>query len=237
MKAIRWEHAVLLLGVALLGWAHAWGLFYAPAEAMMGDVGRILYVHVPTAWVALVAYTACFVSAIGALWNGKTGWDAAVEAFAEVGVVYNALLLFQGSVWARPTWGIWWTWDPRLTTTAVMMLLFVGILILRRVIDNPERRLTISAVATIVAWVDVPVVYFAVKWWRTLHQDFSSPETVSNTMVTPLRMAAFGMLFPGIGIATLRWRDHFARLALESAAPELPDLPPELTLASADGET
>jgi heme exporter protein C len=230
VKSIRWEHFVLAFGLVLLGAAHAWGLFFAPPEAMMGDVGRILYVHVPTAWVGLVAYTAAFVAAIGALWTGRTGWDAGIEAFAEVGVVYNALLLFQGSVWARPTWGIWWTWDPRLTTSAVMLLLFVAVLVLRRTVDAPEQRLTVSAVATIIAWVDVPVVYFAVKWWRTLHQDFSSPETVSNTMVTPLRMAAFGMLFLGIGIAALRWRAAYVRLADQSDAPELPDAPAQLHL-------
>lgn len=234
MKSIRWEHLLLAVGVGLVGVAHTWGLAYAPPEAMMGDVGRILYVHVPTAWVGLVLYTACFVAAVGALWSGRTGWDAAVEAFAEVGVVCNALLLFQGSVWARPTWGVWWTWDPRLTTSAVMLLLFVGVLVLRRVVDDPGRRLTVSAVAAIVAYVDVPVVYFAVKWWRTLHQDFSSPETVSETMVTPLRMAAFGMLFLGVALAALRWRAIHARLADQAAAPELPDAAPQLQL---DGES
>lgn len=230
MTSIRWEHLLLALGVGLVAVAHAWGLAYAPPEAMMGDVGRILYVHVPTAWVGLVMYTACFVAAVGALWSGRTGWDAAVEAFAEVGVVCNALLLFQGSVWARPTWGVWWTWDPRLTTSAVLLLLFVAVLVLRRTVSDPGRRLTVSAVATIVAYVDVPVVYFAVKWWRTLHQDFSSPETVSETMVTPLRMAAFGMLFLGVALATLRWRAIHARLADQAEAPALPDAAPQLQL-------
>ncbi len=234
--SLRWEHAVLALGWILLAVAHAWGLFYAPPEAMMGDVGRILYVHVPTAWAALLAYTACFIAAVGALWGGRSSWDAAMVAAAEVGVVLNALLLFQGSVWARPTWGVWWTWDPRLTTTAVMLLLFVGMLVLRRVVDDPERRLTVSAVATIIAWVDVPVVYFAVKWWRTLHQPFSSPETVAGSMVTPLRTAAFAMLFISIGLIVVRWRSVHARLKAESDAPELPAAPTPLTLGVGPGE-
>ena len=104
MNVLKWEHIVLALGVVLVAVGHTWGLAFAPAEAMMGDVGRILYVHVPTAWVALLIFTGTFVSAIGALWTGRSGWDAGIEATAEVGVVYNALLLVQGSVWARPTW-------------------------------------------------------------------------------------------------------------------------------------
>ncbi|MEC7946664.1 MAG: cytochrome c biogenesis protein CcsA, partial [Myxococcota bacterium] len=174
------------------------------------------------------------VAAIGALWTSSYGWDAAVEAFSEVGVVLTAMLLVQGSLWAKPTWGVYWTWDPRLTTSAIMLLLFVGVLILRRVIADPERRLTISAVAAIVAYVDVPVVYFAVKWWRTLHQTFSSPDTVSSGMVSPLRVAAFGMLFLSVGLAVTRWRAIRAKLHAEADAPALPDAPVPLDLGTGE---
>jgi heme exporter protein C len=227
---MKWELPLIVLGAILLTIAHVWGLFIAPPEAMMGDVGRILYVHVPTAWAALVILTVSFIAAIGALWTSSYSWDAAVEAFAEVGVILTALLLFQGSLWAKPTWGVFWTWDPRLTTSAVLLVLFLGVLVLRRIVDNPERRLTVSAVATIIAYVDVPIVYFAIKWWRTLHQPFSSPDTVDSAMVSPLRVAAFGMLFLGIGIAIARWRSIRARLHAESDAPELPELPEPLDL-------
>ncbi len=228
---MRWEHGSLGLGILLIGIAHYMGLFVAPPEAMMGDVGRILYAHVPTAWVGLVMFTTCFFAAVGTLWNGKYSWDAAVEATAEVGVVYTALLLFQGSMWARPTWGVFWSWDPRLTSSAILLVLFVAVLVLRRVVDSPERRLTVTAIAAIVAYVDVPIVYFAVKWWNSLHQPMSSPETVSNPMILPLRMAAFGMLFTGIGIARLRWRTIYAGLQREAAAPDLPARAETLTLA------
>lgn len=221
----------MVVGAALMLFGHYQGLFVAPPEAMMGDVGRILYVHVPTAWVALVVYLVAFFCAVGVLWNGKWGWDAAVESSVEVGVLLNALLLFQGSVWARPTWGVYWTWDPRLTTTAVMLLLFSTVLLIRRMVDQPERRMTISAIATVVAFADVPVVYFSVKWWRTLHQSFSSPETVSSPMVLPLRIAAFGMLFLAVGLIGMRWRISRARLAVETNAPDLPDLPVPLDLS------
>lgn len=218
------------LGLALLITGHGLGLFWAPREAMMGDVGRILYVHVPTAWVALLTYLAAFVCAIGALATGGRRWDAAMEGAVEVGVLLNALLLVQGSIWARPTWGVWWTWDPRLTTAAVMVAAFSVVLVLRRLIDAPERRLSASAVATIIAFADVPVVYFSVKWWRSLHQPFSSPQTVDAAMVLPLRIAAFGMLFLSLSFVVARARIALARLAKEDDAPELPRLPPPIDL-------
>lgn len=218
------------LGLALLGWGHFNGLVVAPPEAMMGDVGRILYVHVPTAWIGLATYLAAFIAAIGTLWTGKAAWDAAVESTVEVGVILNALLLFQGSIWAKPTWGVYWTWDPRLTTSAIMVVAFGGIMVLRRMIDQPPRRMTISAIATIVAFVNVPITYMSVKWWRTLHQNFSSPETVSSTMVTPLRVAAVGMLLLATAMIIARWRIAHRALAAETAESELPPEPQPLEL-------
>lgn len=228
---MRWEHGLLAFGLVLLAVGHGMGLFVAPAEAMMGDVGRILYAHVPTAWVALLTLTFAFVAAIGALWTGKYSWDAAVEAFSETGVALTALLLFQGSMWAKPTWGVYWDWDPRLTTSAILLVLFVGVLVVRKVVDSPERRLTVTSIAAIVAFVDVPIVYFGVKWWKSLHQTQSSPETVAQTMVLPLRIAAFAMLFIAMSVVVMRWRTIYAGLQDEVKAPDLPELPPELKLS------
>ena len=229
---IRAEYIVGMLGIALVAWGHFNGLVVAPPEAMMGDVGRILYVHVPTAWVGLATYLVAFIAAIGTLWTSKLGWDAMVEASVEVGVILNGLLLIQGSIWAKPTWGVYWTWDPRLTTSAVMVVAFGAILVLRKMIDQPSRRMTLSAVATIVAFVNVPITYMSVKWWRTLHQNFSSPETVSSTMVTPLRVAAFGMLFLATAMVIRRWRIGHARLAAEAAASDMPPTPAPLDLGA-----
>jgi heme exporter protein C len=114
-------------------------------------------------------------------------------------------------------------WDPRLTTCAIMVVAFGVVLALRKQIDDPARRLTLSSVATIVAFVNVPIVYMSVKWWRTLHQNFSSPETVSSSMVTPLRIAAFGMLFLATSFVVRRWRLSLARLNAEFEAPDLPE--------------
>jgi heme exporter protein C len=234
---MKWELLVLALGVLVVAAGHAWGLFFAPPEAMMGDVGRILYVHVPTAWAGLLCFSTAFIAAIGTLWSGRAGWDALVEAASEVGVVLTALLLFQGSMWARPTWGVFWTWDPRLTTSAIMLVLFVGVLVVRRVVEVPERRMTLSAVAAIVAFVDVPIVYFAVKWFRTLHQDFSSPRTVDGAMVTPLRTAAIGMILLATGLIVARWRVIRARVAADLDAPTLPARPAALDLGASNGRS
>lgn len=225
---MKTEHGLAALGIVLLAVGHYMGLFVAPPEVMMGDVGRILYVHVPTAWVALVLYLIAFICAIGTLWTSRRTWDATMEGSVEVGTVLNALLLVQGAIWARPTWGVWWTWDPRLTTSAVLLVLFVVVLVLRRTIEQPERRMTATAVATIIAFVDVPIVYFSVKWWRTLHQPFSSPNTVSSSMVTPLRIAAFGMLFLALSYMLMRRRIALERMAAEDDAPDLPELPEQL---------
>jgi heme exporter protein C len=223
-----WELWLGLLGTALLVWSHYTGLFVAPPEAMMGDVGRILYAHVPTAWVGLLTYLVAFIAAIGALATGRAAWDAMVEASVEVGLLLNVLLLVQGSLWAKPTWGVYWTWDPRLTTCAIMVVAFGVVLGLRRQIDEPARRLTLSSAATIVAFVNVPIVYLSVKWWRTLHQPYSSPETVDSAMVTPLRVAAFGMLFLATGFVVRRWRISLASLRYEFDAPDLPEASPPL---------
>lgn len=223
---MKWSVAFGGLGFILVAIGHYMGLFVAPKEAMMGDVGRILYVHVPTAWVALLTFLIAFVQGVGSLWTGKKGWDAALEATLEVGVFLNVLLTIQGSIWARPTWGVWWTWDPRLTTTAIMVFSFLGVLLLRRVMspDAPERRAALTAVGSIVAFVNVPIVYFSVKFWRSLHQDFSSTETVSSTMVLPLRIAAFGMLFLMVGLIIARAKIAMRRM--QHAEGKL-TLPPE----------
>lgn len=233
---MKWEVPTLALGVILLVIGHTFGLFVAPPEAMMGEVGRIFYVHVPTAWVCMLAYVACFVSAVVALWSGSYRWDAAVVATAEVGVLLNGLLLFQGSVWGRPTWGVWWTWDPRLTTSAVMFVLFGGVLLLRRLVDQPERRLTLSSIVAIVAAADLPIVYFSVRWWNSLHQQQSSPKTVDSAMVLPLRLAAFGMLFLAIALIARRWRQARADLDAEVDVPALPELPRQIELTADNRE-
>ena len=196
------------------------GLFVAPPEQYMGDTQRIMYVHVPTAWFALVAMTLAMISAIVFLLRGDFRWDARLEGSIEVGVVLAFLLCCQGSIWAKPTWGVWWDWDPRLTTTAVLLFAFIGVLALRRFVEDPLKRAIWSSVATIIAYVDVPIVYFSVKWWNSLHQQQSAPSTVSKPFWIPLRANAFGILLLMTGFIMLRSR--IAALRLKNERPELP---------------
>lgn len=215
------DHWAGILAILLILSGSYIGLFMAPAERHMGDVQRIMYVHVPTAWNALLCFTCAFVAAIGSLWTGRERWDATLVAAAETGVVLNSLLLIQGSLWGRATWGVWWDWDVRLTTSLILLLLFIGVLSLRSFASGSERRASLTAVAAIVAYVDVPLVYFCVRWWRSLHQIQSSPATVDPAMVLPLRLNAFGLMFAAIWFIVRRAKLELARRrSSEAALPE-----------------
>jgi heme exporter protein C len=224
-RRFPWEKASLIFSLVLLAIGTYIGLFVSPPERHMGDVQRIMYVHLPSAWNGMLCYTGAFVAAIGSLWTGRRKWDAALVGMAEVGIVLNALLLVQGSLWARPTWGVWWDWDVRLTTSLIMLLLFSGVLALRSFVDEPERRATWTAIAAIISYVDVPLVYFCVRWWRSLHQVQSSPETVDTMMVVPLRLNSFAFLFLAIFFIVRRARlELLRRRYQEVAEPEKREL-------------
>ena len=213
--------ALAVLGAVLMLAGSYFGIFVAPPEHFMGEVQRIMYVHVPTAWSALLALTFSFAFAILYLLNSNWKWDARMEGAIEVGILLGFLLCCQGAIWAKPTWGVWWDWDPRLTTTAILLLAFLGIMALRRFVDDPGRRATWSAVATIIAYVDVPIVYYSVRWWNSLHQLQSSPATVSKQFYLPLRLNAFGVLFLMTGFVMLRSRIAAQRLTNELAPPPM----------------
>ena len=148
-------------------------LWVAPADANQGDAQRLMYVHVPAAWLAYLAFTVTAVASALWLWprTRAVKWDLLAGASAEVGVVFTALTLVLGSMWGRPVWGTWWEWDARLTTTAVLLFLYLGYLALRRTGDGPDERGKRCAIAALIAFADVPVVHFSVTWWETLHQE------------------------------------------------------------------
>src|SRR5438132_2245921 len=202
----RFPLALITLGVLCLLTGSYLGLFVAPPEHYMGDVQRIMYVHVPTAWNAMMAMTFAFAAAILFLFTNNWKWDARLEASIEVGVLLAFLLCCQGAIWAKPTWGVWWDWDPRLTTTAVLLFAFAGILALRRFVDDPVKRGVWSSVATVIAYVDVPIVYFSVRWWKSLHQMESRPATVSPQAYPPLPLNGFGLVFLMTDLIALRAR-------------------------------
>lgn len=159
---------VLALMAVLVGFYLA--MYYVPPDALQGDVQRIMYIHVPTAWVAFLAFFVVFLASIIYLWKRLPEADRVAYASAEIGVLFTALTLIDGAIWGKPTWGTWWTWDARLTTTALLFVIYVGYLMLRSYIDEPEQRARLSALVGIVGFIDVPIIYMSVLWFRTLHQ-------------------------------------------------------------------
>ena len=214
-----------LLGLAgllllIVGTAH--GLIWAPPEKFMGDVGRILYVHVPTAWAALLYGTFAFVAAIGVLWKRTPKWDAALEALVEVSAVLTVMLLIQGSIWAKPTWNAYWVWDPRLTSTAVLGIGLAAIVALRSFVEDPDRKASWSAVGTILAFANILIVYYSVKWWRTQHQSFSGQDDVDHKMALALKINAFAILFIAGWLSARRARLAWLLRPESSAVPAPP---------------
>ncbi len=159
-----------LVGTVATVWL---GLWVTPPDRTQGDLVRLVYVHPGVAWVALyLAFGLAAVSSVLYLWPRTRSlfWDRLAAASVEVGVVFNVCTLVSGSIWGKPTWGVWWAWDARLTLTAVLLVLFLGYLALRRIPAEPEVRARRSAFVALFAVVDVPLVHFSVNWWNTLHQ-------------------------------------------------------------------
>jgi len=142
---------------------------YAPKEKTMGDVQRIFYFHVASWWIAFLAFGVVFVSSVAYLTTRKRLWDSLALSSAEIGVVFTSIGLITGPLWAKPAWGIYWTWDARLTTALVLWLIYVAYLMLRRYVPEEEKRANLAAVAGIIGFVDVPLVHFSIRWWRTQH--------------------------------------------------------------------
>jgi len=145
--------------------------FYAPIEKTMGIVQKIFYFHVASAWVGFFAFGVVFVMSILFLWKKNIAYDIWAASSAEIGVLFTTLVLLTGPMWAKPVWNTYWTWDPRLTTTLILWLIYVGYLLLRNMIESPEKAARISAVFGIIGFVDVPVVYMSIRWWKTLHPE------------------------------------------------------------------
>ncbi|MDQ6927160.1 MAG: cytochrome c biogenesis protein CcsA [Actinomycetota bacterium] len=148
-------------------------LFVSPADVNQKDAVRLLYLHVPTAWIAMyVSFGVTTLASVLWLWRKTRSpkWDLLAGASAEIGVLFLSLTLIIGSIWGRTTWGVWWTWDARLTTTAVLLVLYLGYLAVRRVPAESETRSRRAAIVAIAAFIDVPIVHQSVEWWRTLHQ-------------------------------------------------------------------
>jgi heme exporter protein C len=210
----------ILFVIALLAITSYLALAVAPTEQTMGDMQRIFYYHVPSAWVAGFCFFLNFVASVWYLWKRSAKSDALAAASAEVGVVFCAVLLIEGTLWARPVWGIWWTWDARLTTTLVLWLIYISYIVLRRFSASGQTQVLAAALA-VFAFADVPIVYMSIRWFRTQH-----PSPVmgggENSGLDPamlhvflFNLAAFTVM--GVFFIWLRYRLQLSEQDLESA--------------------
>ena len=158
--------AIVALGMAA---ALYMALVGAPRERTMGDLQRIFYFHVSAGITGMTAFGVNFVASLAYMARKTRWWDHLALSAAEVGVMFLGMVLVTGPIWAKPVWLVWWTWSPRLTSSLVLCLLYLAYLLLRQYIEDPERRATISAVFGIVAFLDTPLVWFSIRWWRDLH--------------------------------------------------------------------
>ena len=211
-----------------LGWLTVLGLVagliagfgYAPREAVQGNVQRIMYLHVPAVLTAYLAFSIVLAASVGHLVTRSLVWDRWAAGAAEIGTIFTGVTLVSGSIWGKPTWGTWWTWDARLTSTAILFVTYVGYLLLRNVIEDAERRARLSAVLGILGALNIPIVHFSVSWWRTLHQPATvltpSPSAVSAVIGQALLVnwVAFTLLFAYLLVKRVR----LSRLADEAMA-------------------
>jgi heme exporter protein C len=213
MTMIRrfWLEAAAILIVA----GSLFRSFTVEADVVQGDVQRIMYVHVPSAWLAFLAFVVTMIGSVAWLRTRNRRWDRLAASSAEIGVVFTGLAILAGMIWARPVWGQFWTWEPRLVTTALLFFVYLGYLALRRAVVDPVQRAQRAAIMGIVAAVQIPIVYYSVNWWRSLHQTSSR-----NSIDTPLRITLLlGVLaFTFIYAVLLRRRLELAHLEEELEA-------------------
>ncbi len=199
-----------------------------PQDAVQGQLSRILYVHVPGAWLAYLAFGVTMAASAMYLWRSTLIWDRLAASSAEIGVYFTGLTLALGMIWGKPTWGVWWTWDARLTLTAIMFFVYLGYLALRRTTDDIDARAKRSAILGVLAVVQVPLVHFSVVWWRSLHQapTLLKPESpdMDGEMVVALlvSLAMFTLMY----VAMMVKRMELARLEEQVLRAEQSDAGP-----------
>ncbi|MDN2565647.1 heme ABC transporter permease [Aquibium sp. A9E412] len=224
-RVVPWLGGAALLTVAV-------GLFLgfaAPEDYQQGITVRIMYIHVPFAWLGMLCYTVMAVSALGTLvWRHPLA-DVALKAAAPIGAAFTLLALVTGSIWGKPMWGTWWVWDARLTSVFVLFLMYLGIIALTRAMDDPTRAGRAAAVVALVGFVNIPIIKFSVDWWNTLHQPasvirFDGP-TIHPSLLVPLLVSAAGftLMFFTLHLMAMRteiWRRRviaMRRLAARAA--------------------
>lgn len=193
--------SIILLALTFVGMmiSIAMIFLYVPTDAIEGIPQRIFYFHVPVAWIGMLAFGVVAVASIGYLWKKDERWDWLARASAEIGTVFITLTLITGSIWGRTTWGTWWTWDARLTTTLILWFIYIGYMMLRSYMGRTPASARSAAVLAIIGVIDLPIIYESVNWWRTLHPQAEvgtpgalPPEVVLTLMIS---LATFTLLY------------------------------------------
>ncbi len=214
-RVLPWLAALAAVVIA----AGLWLAFSAPEDYQQGITVRIMYIHVPFAWLSMMCYGVMAVAALGTLvWRHPLA-DVALKAAAPIGAVFTALALATGSIWGKPMWGTWWVWDARLTSVFVLFIMYLGLIALTRALDDPSRSARAAAIITLVGAVNLPIIKFSVDWWNTLHQPASvfrlDGPTIHPSLLTPLMVCALGftLLFFTLHFAAIRTEIFRRRVA------------------------
>lgn len=207
-----------ILGAATLVFIIAglyWGLVKAPPDAYQGDSQRIMYLHIPSILTAYLSFFLVFLGSCLYLWKREKRDDNLAHAAAEIGVLFTALTIIEGSIWGRPTWGVWWTWDARLTLTAILLLIFIGYLMLRALVEDESRAASSAAILGIIGFLDIPLIHMSVYWWRTLHQPPSilRPDKVPWENIHPELLTALAINFVAFVLLYFYLLSHRLRLS------------------------
>ncbi len=206
-KVLPWSTAAT---IALFVIGLYFALFASPADFQQGETVRIMYVHVPSAWISIACYTFIAVmSAVALIWKHPLA-DIAARAAAPLGAGFTLIVLITGSLWGKPTWGTWWVWDARLTSVLVLFFLYLGHIALSNAFDNPQRGARAAAVLALVGFVNIPIIKFSVDWWNTLHQPASitrlDAPAIDPAMLTPLLLMALAFTFYFVTMLLVRMR-------------------------------
>lgn len=200
--------SVLAVVVSAIG--VVWSLVYAPADYQQGETARIMYIHVPSAWIAVGAYTGMAIGSISYLVWGHALGDIAAKVMAPIGAAFTALCLATGSIWGRPTWGTWWEWDGRLTSVLVLFFLYLGYMALRSALDETSKASKAAAILCLVGTINIPIIRFSVEWWNTLHQKASiireGGPSLDPSLLHPLLVmgVAYLLIFAALTLAAMR---------------------------------
>ena len=213
-SAARWTARLEIIAPLTLIACGLWVFVFAPTETEQGFVQKIMYIHVPSVIVTYLAFFVTFAFGIAYLWKRLLVFDRIAKVSAEIGLIFCAMVLLSGAIWGRPTWGTYWVWDARLTTTLLLFLIFLGYFLLRLSVQDREKEARFASVLGIIGFLDIPIVHKSVEWWRTLHQpstlfkveEGAAKPAMPPELLYPLLASMFAMLLFYGYLLLLRWQ-------------------------------